>query len=99
MEFFSRTSPPVLYLLFLHLQIALAFLFSVIFNKIRTALVMSCHESIFTTTSIAYLMWPPLHFTRQAWDRQAMGILLARIRPGDQLFLAIITMSVGYFMC
>src|SRR6185312_17440703 len=32
LEFFSRTSPPVLYLLFLiwgHLQIALAFLFSV----------------------------------------------------------------------
>ena len=45
MEFFSRTSPPVLYLLFLiwgHLQIAPALLFSVIFNKVRTALVMSC---------------------------------------------------------
>ena len=45
MEFFSRTSSPVLWLFFFiwgHLQIALAFLFSVIFNKICTALVISC---------------------------------------------------------
>src|SRR6185312_2195078 len=119
MEFFSRTSPPVLCLLFLiwgHLQIALAFLFAVIFNKTRTALVMSCviiisgviinmaTESIFTTTSIAYLTWPPFAFYRAlsivneaSLDPSGNGYTMARIRPGDQLFLAIIAMSVGYF--
>ena len=88
MEFFPRTSLPVLCLLFLiwgHLQIALAFLFSVIFNKIRTALVMSCviinSDVIINTSRFSLrhqsLTWRGLllHFTAVNEASLAMSIL------------------------
>ncbi|CAG8552654.1 4879_t:CDS:2 [Paraglomus occultum] len=120
MEFFSRTSPYVLCLLFMiwgHMQIILAFLFSVIFNNTRTALVVSCvtvisgvvinlaSEAIFTTANIAYLTWPPFAFYRAlsivneaSFDPSGDGYTMARIRPGDQLFMATVAMIAGYFV-
>ncbi|CAG8488376.1 3725_t:CDS:2 [Paraglomus occultum] len=81
MQFFTLTNPGVYIILFFlwgHVQIALAFFFSVFFSKSRTALVISflivlcgviisiAIDSIFNQTSAptAYYIWPPFAFYR-----------------------------------
>ncbi|RIA92292.1 P-loop containing nucleoside triphosphate hydrolase protein [Glomus cerebriforme] len=114
MEIFTKTEPLVYIILFFiwgHVQIALAFLFNCFFNKSRTALIVtffiiicSVLVSLFVD-SVTSFYWPPLAFYN------ALSLVnTASIQPtshpyklsdlvlGNKVLTAIIYMIVEYFI-